>query len=231
MNGMKSRVLSGGVIGWALGSCLSANVAAQTGDLKTDQLVASSTAVIERQLGESENRRIPADLRSQAKCIAVFPAVVKVGLIVAGKRGNGLISCRHPQTKSWGTPAIFNITAASVGIQAGIQSASYVFLFLNKKSADGLLKEKIKFGSDFSVAAGPVGGGANLDTQPAVVSYVRTEGLFAGVDLEGAALTFNEASNAEVYGWDADAQHLLSGEQPLTETFRSYVDALMKFAP
>ncbi|MDX1513690.1 MAG: lipid-binding SYLF domain-containing protein [Gammaproteobacteria bacterium] len=227
----QSMTLHARIIAATIALVFVAPVKAQTGELSVPDLVSGTNEVLERQMLESENRRIPADLRSQAKCVAVFPAVVKAGIIIAAKRGNGLISCRQPDSRNWGAPAIFNLTAASVGIQAGIQSASYVFVFLNKKAVDGLLKEKLKFGSDVSIAAGPVGGGANVDTQPAVVSYVRTEGLFAGVDLEGVALTFDEKANADIYTWDADSRQVLLGNQKIPGQFQSFVDTLSRFAP
>jgi len=99
-------------------------------------LAARAAAVLERQLAEQPNRRIPRNLRENALCVGVFPSVIKAGFIVAARRGHGLVSCRDTETGPWGAPAVFTVSAASVGLQAGVQSASVILLFLKEEAVE-----------------------------------------------------------------------------------------------
>ena len=179
---------------------------------------------------ESGNRRVPESLRYEAECIAVFPSVVKAGFIIAAEQGNGLVTYRNEEG-NWGSPVVFSLSAGSIGIQAGIQSASYILLFLDPSAVDILLSGEITFGADISIAAGPVGAAADSSEQPSVVSYVRTAGLFAGVNLEGVALTFTDDANADVYGEKQAVDELLFESHEVPSMLQPFHEALTKFAP
>ena len=224
----KRKDLSWVVLTWLAVSVLP--VAAQeTADVIADTAFLSIT-VLEHQMNESENRRVPHSLRFEAECIAVFPSVVKAGFIIAAEQGNGLVTCRNDDD-AWGSPAVFSLAAGSIGIQAGIQSASYILLFLDPSAVDVLLSGEVTFGADISIAAGPVGAAADSGVQPSVVSYVRTAGLFAGVNLEGVALNFTEDANSELYGRSIDPEQLLFESDELPSMLRPFHGALTKFAP
>ena len=189
-----------------------------------------ATTTLDRQINQSVNLRIPNNLRAAAKCVAVFPSVVKAGLIVAAKQGNGLISCRQPGGV-WGAPGVFSISAASIGIQAGIQTASYILLFMTDRAVTDLFEARMSFGTDVSIAAGPVGAAASYSSLPAVISYVRTAGLFAGVDLETAQIAFIDAANSSLYGDDETAQSILFGDTQVPLALEPFHGALSEFSP
>ena len=164
----------------------------------------------------------------------VFPSVIKAGFIVAARRGHGVVSCRDAETGAWGAPAVFTVSAASVGLQAGVQSASVILLFLKEEAVERIAtgEKKLAVGVDLNVTAGPVGGTANVDTQPAIVSYVRTKGLFAGLNLEGARMGFAPKINAEHYGAEVSAREILlegheapAGLAVFQETLAKYAEA------
>ena len=203
--------------------------AQESDDVLADTAFLSIT-VLEYQMQEAENRRVPEELRFEAECIAVFPSVVKAGFIIAAEQGNGLVTCRNDDD-NWGSPTVYSLSAGSIGIQAGIQSASYILLFLDPSAVDTLLSGEITFGADISIAAGPVGAAADSSEQPAVVSYVRTAGLFAGVNLEGVALTFTEDANTDIYGKNAGPEELLFESDALPPMLKPFHAALTKFAP
>ena len=214
-----------------LSMLLSAPLTAEEADQAVNDTAFLSVITLERQQRESVNKRIPVDLRVRARCIAVFPSVVKAGLIVAAQHGNGLVSCRQPDSGIWGTPGVVSITAASVGIQAGIQDASYILLFMDESAVAELFDSRLSFGNEVSIAAGPVGAAASYTDMPSVISYVRTSGLFAGVDLGGARISFSDDANTDLYGEDATAQSILFGELPLPLALQPFHSALKSFAP
>lgn len=160
----------------------------------------NAAKILELQKSESEAKRIPQNVRDAAKCIVVFPSVIIAELIVAGKTGQDLVSCRNSVSKDWDAPAYVNITAASIGIQAGIQQASVILVLLDQKAVDELVNPEVKLGAGIQIAAGPVGGAANLEDAASVLCYARTKGLFAGLDLEGAKVGVVKEKNTEMYG-------------------------------
>lgn len=196
--------------------------------LKDTAFLAATT--LDRQLRESVNRRIPVNLRFAAKCVAVFPSVVKAGFIVAAKHGNGLIACRQ-DSGAWGAPAVFSVSAASIGIQAGIQNASYILLFMDDEAVTDLFGARLSFGNELSISAGPVGAAANYPVMPSVISYVRTAGLFAGVDLETAQIAFSKSANASLYDDDATARNTLFGATEVPLELEPFHRALVQFSP
>ena len=68
-------------------------------------------------------------------------------------------------------------------------------------------------GVDLSVAAGPVGRSVEADVTPVatVYSYSRSQGLFAGISLEGTAIVARDEANAEYYGKSVTPADILSG--------------------
>ncbi|MEN8130246.1 MAG: ABC transporter substrate-binding protein [Pseudomonadota bacterium] len=177
-------------------------------------------------------KRIPEAVRKAAKCIAVFPNVVEFGVIVAGKGGPGMVSCRD-QDGHWGPPAVYKFGAVSVGLQAGVQSASIILLYLKDEAVNGLEHPKMSFGAKIGIQTGPIG--ADLDTdalgKASVASYVRSKGLFGGVNLEGASIVFIEGRNTRLYGKKLMPQSVLFGDRPVPRSATPFNDALSKFAP
>ncbi len=187
--------------------------------------------LLQTQLAEIPSKRTPLSLRVTARCIAVFPSVVKAGLIIGVERGQGLVSCRRNAFEPWGAPAVFNISSASVGLQAGIQDASIVLLALNQKGVDAFLDESVGLSGDVGIAAGPVGGAASREGLPGVISYVRTQGLFAGLDLGATQISSAKKRNSEIYGKGTGLREILLGQTPVPDSLKPYHALLSDLAP
>jgi lipid-binding SYLF domain-containing protein len=146
---------------------------------------------------------IPASLLAEAHGVAIVPNVIKVGFVVGGQRGRGVVIIRE-KDGSWRAPVFLTLTGGSIGWQAGAQSTDVMLVFRTARSVEGMLKGKFTLGADASAAAGPVGRrvGAATDAQlkAEILSYSRTRGLFAGVSLAGTVLEIDEAANAAFYG-------------------------------
>ena len=65
------------------------------------------------------------------------------------------------------------------------------------------MKDRFEFGGDAGVAAGPVGRTASAGTDAlmhaAILSYSRSRGVFAGVDVKGIVLKPEDSLNLAVY--------------------------------
>lgn len=215
-------------------------VNANADEVKTDQRAKPTTAdnaakVVQKQLALDPAKRVSPVIRKNAKCIGVFPSVVKAGILVTAKRGNGLASCRIDEEGHWSEPAAFKLTGASVGIQAGVQSASIIMFFMTDKSSDKLKTGAISLGgkSGVSVAAGNVSGEIDTDKmlKTSVITYAKSKGLFAGVDLEGSGLAFATKTNKEVYGNEVTAEKLLTSNDNVPEKYRVFYNTLRNYAP
>jgi lipid-binding SYLF domain-containing protein len=150
---------------------------------------------------------IPASLLAEAHGVAIVPDVIKVGLVLGGQRGKGLVIVRE-RDGSWRAPTFITLTGGSIGWQIGAQSTDFVLVFKTQKSVEGLLKGKFTIGADAAAAAGPVGrrAGASTDGElkAEIYTYSRTRGLFAGVSLDGSVIDIDEEMNAAYYGVPAD---------------------------
>jgi lipid-binding SYLF domain-containing protein len=135
----------------------------------------------------------------------VFPGVLKGGFIVGGRRGSGVISRRV--AGGWSAPAFFDLTGGSIGLQIGASSTDYVLLFMNEEAVGSLLGNKLEIGGEGSAAAGPVGRSASASTDlrlnAQILSYSRSKGAFAGLELKGVVIQPDNEDNAQVYGMTA----------------------------
>ena len=151
---------------------------------------------------------IPQDLLDKARCVIVFPSVVKAAFIVGGSYGRGVMTCRTHKdyTGPWGAPTMMALEGGSVGLQIGGQATDFVILVMNNRGADSVLHSKVKLGGDASIAAGPKGRDASAETdvtmRAEMLSYSRARGVFAGISLEGSTVRPDNDANKRVYGKD-----------------------------
>jgi lipid-binding SYLF domain-containing protein len=145
-------------------------------------------------------KSIPDALLADAQAVAVIPSVVKVGVIVGGRHGRGIVVVRD-KDGAWTSPTFIELTGGSLGWQIGVQSSDVVLVFKNRQGVENLLTgSKFTLGADAAVAAGPVGRQASAATdeqlKAEVYSYSRSRGLFAGVALDGSVLAIDSAATA-----------------------------------
>ncbi|HWS54472.1 MAG TPA: lipid-binding SYLF domain-containing protein [Pyrinomonadaceae bacterium] len=172
---------------------------------------AADAARVFDQIMDAPDNSIPKELLDRAEAVAVFPGVLKAGFVVGGRGGSGLISRRV--TGGWSAPAFFKLGGASIGLQIGASKTDFVLLFMNEDAVRGLLEDKFEMGGEASAAAGPVGRAAsattNLTLDAGILSYSRSKGLFAGLELKGAVINPDNNLNEALYG--IKAKELLTG--------------------
>lgn len=137
---------------------------------------------------------------SRAKGVLIAPKVVKAGWIFGGSGGRAVLFARNDQTGRWSGPAFYNVGAASVGFQAGVAVSETVTLVMTEKGMNSLLASSVKLGGDASVAAGPVGAGANSDVTTDFVAFSRAKGVYGGLNLEGSVIAVADNWNRSYYG-------------------------------
>jgi SH3 domain-containing YSC84-like protein 1 len=180
---------------------------------------------------------IPRDLLRKAACVAVIPSTKKFAFGVGGRYGKGAVTCRTEGGYGpWSPPLMITVGGGSFGLQIGGQAADYVMLIMNEKGAEKLMKSKFTLGADATVAAGPKGRSAEAATDAfmhaEILTYSRTRGLFAGLSLEGTAVSQDEDGNWELYGKKVSPREvLLTSGQAIPEAAKAFVDTLRETGP
>ena len=188
------------------------------GQLKKDDIEKlNDAAAVLTELRNAPDKGIPDSIWSKAHCVVVIPSLKKAGFIVGGEHGSGVMSCRHADT--WGPPVFMELSKGSAGLQAGVSSTDLVLVVMNERGAEKLLNNKVTLGADASVAAGPVGRTASAATDAQLsaemLSYSRSKGLFAGIDLSGGSLNPDKSKNERMYGANASAREIALGTRPV----------------
>jgi SH3 domain-containing YSC84-like protein 1 len=206
----------------AIAACLTLSMSSvafpETKDIK-DQIEQSEKASKAfNEIMAAPDKGIPQNLIDSAKCVAVFPSVLKAGFIAGGRGGRGVASCRT--ASGWSAPAFFNLGGGSFGLQIGAESTDFVMLVMNEKGMNSLLSDQFTLGGDIAVAAGPVGRQASAETdaklKAEILSYSRSKGLFAGLELKGVVIKPDKDDIKEVYGENVTAKDILNGNKPAT---------------
>ena len=234
MNKMRLTVLLAGAL--ALIPVSSSVSSAKDKDEKENDRLQNAGTVMKEIMDVPDN--IPQDLMDKARCVIVFPSVVKAAFVVGGSYGRGAMVCRTGSdfTGPWGAPAMMALEAGSVGLQNGGQATDFVILVMNNRGVDSLLHSKVKLGADASVAAGPKGRDAQASTdvtlRAEMLSYSRARGAFAGVSLEGSTLRPDEDANRRLYGGDTTASHIITeGKIEAPASAHGLLSTLQKDSP
>ena len=181
---------------------------------------------------------IPQSVLDKADCVVVLPSVLKFAIGIGGSYGRGVMTCRGGSTfhGHWGAPAMIALEGGSVGLQLGGNATDFILLLMSPRSAQNILKSKVKLGADASAAAGPVGRAASAETdvtlRAEILSYSRSRGLFAGVSLEGSTLRPDNGANKNLYGKDVSASDIVFKKAvPVPDSAKVLLATLQKASP
>jgi len=178
---------------------------------KTEDKIKASIAVLNDFSEMQEN--IPAQLLSLSQGIIIVPKMINAGLMIGGKHGKGVAMVKG-KNGVWSDPVFVTITGGSVGAQIGVQATDLILVFKSSKTLTEIGKGSFTLGGDLSVAAGPVGRSSSAQTdyklEAEVYSYSRSKGLFAGITLNGAALSVDAKANNDFYKNSSDANTIFT---------------------
>ena len=178
------------------------------------------------------DKAIPGNVLADAKCVMVIPSMIHIAVGFGGRHGKGVATCRT--ASGWSAPAPVDLTGGSWGLQLGGEAVDLVMLVMNDKGMQHLLTSKFKIGAEASGAAGPVGRQASGDTdwkmKSEILSYSRTRGAFAGIDLNGASVKQDKDETAVMYGKVIPFTALLSGKVPAPAISKNFLSTIRKYA-
>lgn len=161
---------------------------------------------------------VPQSVIDKADCVVVLPSVLKFAIGVGGSYGRGVMTCRGGKNfrGPWSAPTMMALEGGSFGFQLGGQATDFVLLLMSQKSAENILRSKVKLGGDASAAAGPVGRNVSAETdvtmRAEILSYSRARGLFAGISLAGSTLRPDNNANKALYKKKVDAEDIVFGK-------------------
>ena len=134
-----------------------------------------------------------------AKALLIVPNLLKAGFIWGGSGGSGILVARDGKTGDWSQPVFYTIGSVTFGLQIGGEAAEFIMMIRTQKALDSLYTTDFKLGGDASVAAGPMGVGSKAAVTADVVSFAKSKGLFAGLNLEGSIVKVGDDSNKAYY--------------------------------
>ncbi len=175
-------------------------------------LKVQEAAVMVKKFMTSPDKDAPLWFLKHCRGIVIVPNMVKAGFVVGGKYGTGVVLAKNKQ--GWSLPSFITIAGGSLGLQIGAQSTDLMLFIMNDKGLKGVLKNRLRFGVDAAVAAGPVGRDATAGLTAAslkadVYSYSRSQGAFLGATVDGSAMEIEPAYNQTYYGSKVDVRALL----------------------
>ena len=172
--------------------------------------VDQAATIIERFRNMPE-QGIPDAVFRDAKGLAILTRL-KAGFMFSGEGGAGVVIART--RRGWSAPSAIGTGGAGFGFQIGAEVAEIVLVLNTPEAVNAFAhRANVKLGGDLSVAAGPVGRDLAASVMPvaAVYTYSRSQGLFAGISLEGAVIATRTDANANYYGRRVTATEILSG--------------------
>jgi lipid-binding SYLF domain-containing protein len=193
-----------------------------------------AAAVFSEVMG-APDKGIPQELLENAHCIVIVPDLKTAAFVFGGKYGKGYLSCRNKRGSGWSAPATVRIEGGSVGFQIGGSTTDLIMLVMSERGAQKLLESKFTLGAEGSVAAGPVGRTATAQTDAQmhadILSWSRSQGLFAGLALEGATLRQDLDDNATLYGKKLENREIVTSGMRPPKAAAKLLSLLNRYSP
>jgi SH3 domain-containing YSC84-like protein 1 len=185
-----------------------------------------------RQIMATPDKAIPSSILAGAACVVVVPSYKKAAFVVGAQYGQGVATCRTPSGR-WSAPVCVQMAGGSFGFQIGGQATDLVMIAMNDQGLQDMLKNKFKIGADAAASAGPVGRNAAAGTDwklnAQFLTYSRSKGLFAGINLDGTVVSQNQDDTRALYGADIPFDTILHGSQVTPAEARPFVRTVARY--
>jgi len=209
---------------------LSAGAFASSGRVTLDQRLESSRIII-NDIMNTPDQGIPSSIMKQATCVAVVPGLKKGAFIIGGEYGQGVVTCRTGH--GWSAPAFIRMAGGSFGLQIGGSDTDLILVAVNESGMQDLLSSKFKIGADAAAAAGPVGrntqASTNLTLKSELLTYSRSRGVFAGIDLDGTVVSQNTDDTEAYYGAPHSFDQILKGNVLPPDSSKPFLRTVVKY--
>ena len=160
----------------------------------------------------TDKHKIPVEVIANAKGLAIFSGF-RAAMWLAGGGGSGVVVARLTDG-SWSAPSAFSVLSGGIGVAYGMDVYDCVCVLNTQEAVDAYTKTEMNLGADVTVAAGPVGGTADISTNEVkpVWTYIKSRGLYGAVALDGTVIKERQGINMQSYGPKVTAAQILKGE-------------------
>jgi len=217
------------VLALCLGFLIPASAYAASSRDDLQDRIDTAKAVLDQILNTPDNT-IPLNILEQATCVGVIPSLKKGAFIVGAEYGQGVVTCRTGH--GWSAPVFIRLAGGSFGFQIGGQATDLVLVAVNERGFQDLLKSKFKIGGDAAASAGPVGRNSQAATDwkmsAELLTYSRSKGLIAGIDLHGASVRKNNEDTQVYYSQSHGFQSVLKGDVAVPTGAEPFVRTVAK---
>jgi lipid-binding SYLF domain-containing protein len=210
----KSNRFNSGTFIWtailaiALGFTVAPYAKASDDAADAQEIVDKAQATLTDFIGDKDFTWLNENFKN-AKALMIFPQVLKAGAVIGGSGGTGVLVVRNEKTGDWSQPAFYTIGSASIGLQIGAESAQTVMMVMTTKAVNSLYKSSVKLGGDMSFAIGPVGEGSKQNLTADFISYSKSKGLYAGLNLEGSVIDVRKGLNKAYYSKETTPEGII----------------------
>ena len=190
---------------------LASALAIATASAVAPQEIVDRSAEILRGFRAMPEKDIPRRVLDDARGLAIM-SVLKVGFGLSGQGGQGVVVARTAH--GWSGPSFIGTGGAGWGLQIGAQITEFVFVLNTDAAVRSFSRDgNVTIGGDVSATAGPVGRDLQAGVTPsaAIYTYSRSQGLFAGISLQGAVIATQKTANARYYRHAVSARQILNG--------------------
>ncbi|KAG5301064.1 DUF500 domain-containing protein [Histoplasma ohiense] len=161
-------------------------------------------------------KKIPSAVIKQAKGLAIFTAM-RTGLWLSGAGGSGILVARVRETGKWSPPSGIMLHTTGLGFLAGADIYDCVVVINTYEALEAFKAVRCTLGGEVSAAAGPFGVGGVMDSEvhkrrAPVWTYVKSRGLYAGVQIDGTIVIERSDENERFYGERIGVADILAGK-------------------
>merc|ERR1712216_940483 len=165
----------------------------------------------EEQLTSSAGDRdcqVPPWVLKEARGVA-FLFTYKVGVFASVSGGTGVVMRRLPGSNAWGPPVAIGLGGGGGGLDFGVNKTQQLVVLRSDEAVEAFMKPSAKLSIGLNIAAGPVGrqieeaGHISKDKAVNAFTYALTQGIFAGVGVQGMFVKERDEENRRFYGLDA----------------------------
>ncbi|KAF2834087.1 DUF500-domain-containing protein [Patellaria atrata CBS 101060] len=177
-------------------------------------------------------KKIPPEVIRNAKGLAIF-TTMRTGLWFSGAGGAGVLVAKLPDG-SWSPPSGLMSHTVGLGFLAGVDIYDCVLVINTEKALQAFSSVRCTIGGEVSAVAGPVGVGGVVETelhkrQAPVFTYLKSRGLYAGVQVDGTIFIERTDENERFYNQRIPVADILAGKvrhppyevRPLLETIKA----------
>ncbi|OAX79142.1 hypothetical protein ACJ72_06541 [Emergomyces africanus] len=173
--------------------------------------------VIDKPRGEQRVvKKIPSVVIKEAKGLAIF-TTMRAGLWFSGAGGSGILVARAKETGEWSPPSGIMLHTAGLGFLAGVDIYDCVAVINTYQALEAFKMVRCTLGGEVSAVAGPFGVGGVMDSEvhkrrAPVWTYLKSRGLYAGVQVDGTIIIERSDENERFYGERIPVADILAGK-------------------